>query len=154
MKDRKTETFDFYGLGFPITLVKAPMRKVFGEWVIDIDMDKLQLAVLRALAYKPGPFTKDELKFIRAFLVMTTTEFGRIFGVSHVAVVKWEKGQRRITPAIEGYIRLYILDHLHAKDKEFRHLYNEISLEKLSKNRTGKVVPLRIDASEDFKIAL
>ena len=155
MKNKKTKTFVFYGLGFPITLVKTPMRKVFGEWIIDIDMENLQLLVLRALAYKPCPLTKDELKFIRKYLVMTTTDFGRTFGVSHVAVVNWEKGQRRVSAAIELCIRLHILNHLHAKDKEFRHLYNEISLEKLAKGRGEKIIPLTVDASsDDFKIAL
>lgn len=120
MKKRKTETFVYRGLGFPITLVNAPMKKVFGEWIVDIDMIKLQMPVLRALVYKPSPLTKDELKFIRQFLFMTTTDFGRIFGVSHAAVVRWEKGQRRLTPSMEFCIRLYALNHLHAKDKEFR----------------------------------
>ena len=155
MKDKKTETFIFYGLGFPITLVNAPMRKALGEWIVDIDMENLQLHVLRALAYKPTPLTKDELKFIRKYLAITTTEFGRMFGVSHAAVINWEKGKRRVSAAIELCIRLCVLNHLHVKDKEFRHLYNELSLEKLAKGRTEKIVPLKIDASSDeFKIAL
>ena len=153
MKDRKTETFVFHGLGFPITLIKAPMRKVFGEWVVDVDMTELQLVVLRALIYKSARLSKDELRFIRKFLGMTTTDFGKVFGVTHVSVLKWEKGQRRLSPSIEVCIRLYILNHLHAKDKEFRSLYNTITLEKLSKAKEEKIEFLEIDAAEDLKIA-
>jgi hypothetical protein len=42
MKNRKIETFIYKGLGFPILLVDAPMRKTLGEWVIDIDFNKLR----------------------------------------------------------------------------------------------------------------
>ena len=49
MKRKKIETFIYRGLGFPIKLINAPMKKTLGEWVIDLDMNKLQIAVLRAL---------------------------------------------------------------------------------------------------------
>lgn len=150
---RKTKTFLFNGLGFPITLVNAPMRKVFGEWILDINMEVFQLAVLRILVHKANRLTKDELRFFRKYLSLTTTEFGKIFGVSHVAVLRWEKGQRQVTPAIEFYIRLYMLNHLQAKDREFRNLYNEIPLEKLSSAKTDTSDHLKIDVSEDLKIA-
>lgn len=153
MKDRKTKTFVFHGLGFPITLVNARMKKILGEWVVDIDMTELQQVVLRALVYKPTRLTKDELRFIRKYLALTTTEFGKIFGVTHVSVLKWEKGQRMISPATELFIRLHVLNHLHVKDKEFRSLYNTITLEKLSKAKAEKVSSLEIDVSEELKIA-
>jgi len=123
MKDRKKKTFIFEGLGFPIKLINAPMNKVLGEWYIDINMNKLMLVVLEALIHKPIPLTGDELGFIRSYLEMTTTAFGKSFGVSHVAVLKWESGENNVSPALELCIRLYILDHLHAKDAEFRVLY-------------------------------
>lgn len=43
---------------------------------------------------------------------MSTTEFGKIFGVSHVAVVKWENRKTRANLATDAYIRLFMLDHL------------------------------------------
>jgi hypothetical protein len=49
MKTQKTETFIYNDLGFPILLVDAPLRKVFGEWVIDLDLNKLQKDVLKQL---------------------------------------------------------------------------------------------------------
>ncbi len=155
MKDRKKETFVFHGLGFPIKLINVPMKKVYGEWCIDINMNKLMLVVLEALAHKPTALTGDELSFIRSYLQMTTTEFGKTFGVSHVAVLKWESGENIMSPALGLCIRLHVLDHLHAKDAEFRALYKEISLEQLSKKEKAKIHPLAIDATtEDLKIAV
>jgi transcriptional regulator with XRE-family HTH domain len=154
MRDRKTETLVYKGLGFPIKLIDVPMKKMFGDWVIDIDMTELQLIALRALVYKPVRLTKEELKFIRHFLSLTTTQFGKIFGVRHSAVVQWENGKRNISPSIEICIRLYALNHLRVKDKEFRSLYNKLSIEKLSEPVNKKFPLIEIDASEDLKIAL
>jgi DNA-binding XRE family transcriptional regulator len=118
-------------------------------------MNKLMLVVLEALIHKPVALTGDEMSFIRSYLEMTSTAFGKIFGVSHVAVLKWESGENRISPALEFCIRLYVLDYLRAKDKEFRALYKELSLEKLSKGPSKKIHPIAIDATtEDLKIAL
>jgi len=153
MKKQKKETFVYEGLGFPVKLIDVPMKKMCGEWVADIDMIELQLVVLRYLAYKPTRLTKDELRFIRKFLVLTTSDFGKSFGVTHVAVLQWENGKRRLTPSTEFCIRLRILSHLRAKDKEFRNLYNTVSLEKLSNSEPKKIIPLEIDASENLKIA-
>ena len=88
MKNKKKSTFVFQGFGFPIKLIDVPMRKVLGHWVIDIEMGKLEAVVLQALIHKPTLLNGDELRFIRKYLSMTTSEFGKLFGVSHVAVVK------------------------------------------------------------------
>jgi DNA-binding transcriptional regulator YiaG len=155
MKKRKKKTFIYEGLGFPIKLINVPMRKVLGEWCIDVNMNKLMLVVLEALIHKPSPLTGDELRFIRSYLEMTTMEFGKTFGVSHVAVLKWENEKNRVSPALEFFIRLYILDYLKAKDKEFRALYKELSLEQLSKDQKRKIYPITVDATtEDLKMAL
>ena len=104
------------------------MKKLWGDWYFDINMNKLMLVVIEALAHKPSALTGDELSFIRSYLDMTSTKFGKIFGFSHVAVLKWESGKTHISPPLELCIRLYILDHLQAKDAEFRTLYKEINL--------------------------
>ena len=141
MTERKTETFVFEGLGFPIKLINCPMRKIFGEWALDINLDQLQIDMVKLLIKKPVPLTGSELKFLRKFLEMSTTDFGKLVGVTHPAVLKWEKDQAHINPAIEVYIRLHVLQKLHAKDKEFKKLYEEISIENLVKHRNDKVIP-------------
>ena len=129
------------------------MRKMIGEWVLDINFNKLQLVVLECLIRKPAPLSGDELKFIRKFLNMSTTDFGRILGVTHVAVVKWENGKTRANLSTDVCIRLYMYDHLKAKDREFRRLYNEINPEVLSKSKNDKIDPIIIDDFEDLKSA-
>ena len=155
MKNRKKKTFIFEGFGFPIKLINVPMKKEFGDWYIDINMNKLMLVVLRALVYKSTALTGDELGFIRSYLEMTTTKFGKTFGISHVAILKWESGENNITPPLDLCVRLYILDHLQAKDAEFRAFYKELSLEQLSTGGKGEIHPLVVDATtEELKIAL
>ncbi|HSW87228.1 MAG TPA: hypothetical protein VLG49_07015 [Rhabdochlamydiaceae bacterium] len=153
MKDVKRKTLVFKGLGFPIKLINVPMKKMAGEWVFDINFNKLQLTVFYCLLRKPAPLTGGELKFIRKFLNMTTTDFGKIFGVSHVSVVKWESGKTHATLSTDVCIRLYIFDHLKAKDKDFRNLFHEINPETLSKSKNEKIKPITIDDFEDLKSA-
>ncbi len=153
MKDKKRKTFIFRGLGFPIKLVNVPMRKMVGEWVLDIDFEELQSTVLYCLLEKPAPLNGDELKFIRKYLEMTTTEFGKIFGVSHVAVLKWEKGTHA-NLSTDLCIRLYILDHLgKTKDKDFRNFFHKIKLETLAKNMRDRTYPIVIDSFDERKSA-
>jgi DNA-binding transcriptional regulator YiaG len=151
--ERKIKTFVYEGLGFPITLVNTPMRKVFGDWIIDIDMNRLQLVVLRALVFKQGRLTKHELQFIRKFLALTTDKFGRLFGVTHAAVIQWENGKRQLTPSTEFCIRLHVLGHLRAKAGEFRDLYNAVPLAVLAKEKIKASSHLEIDVSQNFKVA-
>lgn len=146
-KTRKRDTFIYDGLGFPIRLINVPLRKVFGEWAIDINFNILQKVVLRMLATKPTPLTGLELRFIIDYYEMSYRDFAKLFGVSHVAVVKWEKEESRMNPSTEVYLRLYLLNYLKVTDKEFRKLYLAISPENLSHAESEKS-PLEIDADK------
>ncbi len=153
-KNRKTKTFIYKGLGIPVKLINAPMKKAFGEWCLAINMSKLMLLVLEEIIHKPTTLNGDELRYIRTFLEMTTTAFGKVFGVSHVAVLKWEGEKNKASPSMELCIRLYVLNHLHAKDAEFRALYNDISLERLSKSPKAARHTMAIDATlDELKLA-
>lgn len=155
MKNKKTSTFVYEGLGIPVKLINVPMKKILGEWFIDVNMETLQRVVLEALIHKPFSLTGEELRYIRHYMEMSCADFGKILGVSHVAVVKWENEKNGISPALELYLRLHMMSYLRAKDKEFRALYNDLSLEKLSQSPKGKIHPITIDATtEDLKIAL
>jgi DNA-binding transcriptional regulator YiaG len=66
------------------------MKKVFGEWFLDINLSKLQ-NILRLLVHKTISLTGEEIRFIRKYFEKTTTEFGLIFGATYAAVLKWEK---------------------------------------------------------------
>ncbi len=145
MKGSKKDTIVWEGLGFPIRLINVPMKKVFGEWVLDINLDHFQKAVLHTLARKATSLSGAELRFIIDYLKMSTRGFAQIFGVTHAAVIKWENEKSRMGPSTEVCLRLYILDHLKVADKEFRKLYLEISHQSLSENDDSL---LEIDAKK------
>lgn len=143
----KKDTFIYEGLGFPIQLINVPMKKVFGEWAIDINFNTLQLVVLNMLARKPTSLTGSELRFIIDYLEMSTREFAKLFCVTHAAVLKWEKEESKMNPSTEVYLRLYLLDYLKVTDKEFRKTYLQIK----PKNLVGSEHednPLVIDAEK------
>ena len=146
-KIRKRDTFIYEGLGFPIRLVNVPLRKVFGEWAIDINFNNFQKVVLRMLAIKPTHLTGLEIRFIIDYFEMSYRDFAKLFGVSHVAVMKWEKEESRMNPSTEVYLRLYILNYLKVTDKEFRSLYLKIRPENLAYSESENT-PLEIDANK------
>lgn len=136
----------YTGLGFPIRLVNVPLKKVFGEWVIDVNFNTLQLAVLKILARKPTSLTGKEIRFIIDYLEMSNREFAKLFGVTHAAVLKWEKEEVKMNPSTEIYLRLYLFNYLKVTDKEFRKLYQKIKVENLIS--LGNETPLEIDADK------
>lgn len=143
MKEIKRDTFIWEGLGFPIRLINIPMRKALGEWVLDINLEGFQKIVLHILAYKKAPLSGGELRFIIDYLRMSTREFANLFGVTHAAVLKWEKEKSRMNPSTEVCLRLYILNHLKVADKEFRKLYLKINPQNLA-DAENETTPLEI----------
>ena len=150
MSEKKIETFIYQDLGFPIKLINVPMKKIFGEWFLDINLSKLQKSILNELVRKITPLMGAEIRFIRKHFEMTTTEFGHLFGSTHPAVLKWEKDESRMNPATEVCMRLYVIDRLLTKDREFRKFYHNINIDSLSKHRRDKIeeLPIEIDADE------
>lgn len=146
MNEKKIETFTYTDLGFPIELIDAPMRKILGEWVLDINLNVMQKEVLKMLIHQPTPLQAGELRFIRKYFEMTTTTFGKVFGVSHAAVIKWEGGQLP-TPPMDLYIRMYAMNRLHAKNEDFGKLFHEVSMVELvqAKKERRKAKPLSLN---------
>lgn len=152
MNKKKVETFIYQDFGFPVKLINVPMKKVFGEWFLDINLGKLQKNILIELARKSTTLTGVEIRFIRKYFEMTTTEFGHICGASHAAVLKWEKDESLMNPATEVFIRLYVLDRLLAKDIEFRNFFHTFNIGIITKTRRDKIkaIPLEIYANEEL----
>jgi len=130
MKRRKIEKeFEYLGLGFPVILFKVPMVEVRGVWTPEIDYSLLQRVVLRALAHYSSSLTGNHVRFIRSWLGLTQTAFGELFGVTHTAVVKWEKANDRSSKIVlttERELRMVILDQLLKKAEDFRNAYRVI----------------------------
>lgn len=127
MNKHKIEKQTIYeGLGFPVTLYNVPLIELRGTWTLDIDLNLLQKVVLLALAHHPSDLTGNQIRFIRNWLALTQSEFGKLFGVTHPAVVKWEKtGNKgsKMSLTTQRDLRLWILDKLLAKDDDFRRAF-------------------------------
>lgn len=149
--ETKKETFIFNGLGFPIQLIDCPMKKVMGEWVIDINLNALQLFVFKGLIHKPSPLAGKEIRFMRKFMDLTTEELGKMLGVSHATVVKWEKEQAKMGHVLDVYIRMLFWKML--KDVEINSIFKEITPEKLAEAKESKK-PLSVNAAELLKDAI
>ena len=113
--------------------------------MIDINLAALQRFVFHGLIHKPCPLTGKELRFMRKFLGMSTTEFGEKVGVSHAAVVKWEKEQAQMSPAQESYMRLFLCECF--RDSELLRIYREIRPEMLAKAEK-KPVPYQVNVKD------
>src|SRR5438105_1595090 len=111
-KDTKRESFIYEGLGFPIHFFNVPMKKVLGEWAIDINFNALQTVVLKMLIRKQTPLTGGELRFIMGYLGMSTRKFSELFNVTHVSVLKWLNEDVRMNSNTEICLRLYLSDYL------------------------------------------
>ena len=147
MIERKRETFVYEGLGFPVILINAPLRKAYGEWIIDINFAQLGRLAMLALTKKPVALTGRELRSIRHYLDMSVHKFAEELGVSHVAILHWEGEERKMNADTEIHLRLYLLNHLKVTDKEFRKTYNQFDRKTLTKRYTESL-PLEIDAEK------
>lgn len=143
---KKKRTIIYKGLGFPITLIDVPVRKIAGEEILDIDMNRLQIAVLKLLIFKTTPLKGEQLRFIRKYLGMSTTEFAKKFGVTHPTILKWEKNQNAINPATDFYIRLYVLQYI--QEGDLKKLCTEITAEMLAEHKEEKESTIEIDQQQ------
>ena len=152
MKRKKMKEMRFEGFGFPVVLHNVPMKFVLGEWCYDFRLNELQKCVLFLLCRKAAPLTGAEVRFIRKYLEMTKSDFAKIGGVTHAAVAKWENYENanaKMGPATETCIRLFALDTLFPKNKDFIQLYRML----LSRQISGtfeKSEDLVVDIQEEL----
>lgn len=145
MELKKTKRFIYEGLGFPVVLKDIILVKKRGIWTPFIDYNKLQKEVILALTHKPVALTGNEIHFIRTYFEMTLENFGKQFGVTHAAVLTWEKtGNRpaKINPTTELYVRLLILEKLNMSDQVFREAFREFDIIGIVKTQKSSVKPL------------
>src|SRR5439155_602095 len=122
MKRKMSARVVYHGFGFPVILQNVPMVHLRGAWTPDVNYDHLQRALLRALAAKPARLSGREVRFIRLADAMTLQQFAKRFGVTHPAVLKWERAGRRSTGmgwSTEKDIRLDVISRLEKKPGQF-----------------------------------
>ncbi len=120
-----------YGFGFPIILRAVPMVKLRGAWTPNLNYNHLAIEVLKALSSLQGRLSGNQVKFIRHQTKMTLQQFAKRLGVTHPAVLKWEKSgdqQTGMSWSTEKDIRLYIVKSLSGTDKQLSDLYSKLEL--------------------------
>jgi DNA-binding transcriptional regulator YiaG len=144
MKNVKTIIYEDFG--FPITLVDVPIKMIMGQEILDIDMHKLQISVLKHLIYKATPLTGGQLRFIRKFLRLSTTDFAKKLGVTHPTILSWEKEEAHINPTADMCVRIEVLKII--QDEDFRKFITLISAEILALHKKEKEKPIEIDRQQ------
>ena len=143
METKRAKRFIYEGLAFPVVLVHIPLVKKRDVWTPSINYNKFQKEVLLALSHKPVALNGNEVHFIRTYFEMTLEDFGKQFGVSHVAVLNWEKmGNKpsKINPTTELCIRLLILEKLNISNQIFRETFREFDFEGIAKKTFSQKV--------------
>jgi DNA-binding transcriptional regulator YiaG len=129
MKTKKTKNYIDYSLGFPVKLGEVTSVKMLGHWVPQVNYDAMTLKVLNVLSHLARPLTGAEVRFVRQHFRLTLASFATRFGVSHVAVHKWEKHREQPTGmqwSTEKDLRLFIQLEL-SGPKAVGLLYNELA---------------------------
>jgi DNA-binding transcriptional regulator YiaG len=129
MTTRRVAKYVDWGFGFPVVLEQVPMVQVRGKWMPDLNYTQLARAVLRQLAVLNGRLTGQQVRFVRLHFDLTLQAFATRFGVSHVAVLKWEhRGNKPtgMTWSTEKDLRLFIQQHLSGQPREFFQLYEQL----------------------------
>lgn len=145
MKRKMSTRVVYHGFGFPVTLHHVPMVYLRGAWTPDVNYEHLQRALLRALAEKPARLSGREVRFIRLAAGMTLQQFAKRFGVTHPAVLKWERAGIRSTGmgwSTEKDIRLDVISRFEKKADRFYRVYRD-----LESQPTRKSVPLALDVT-------
>ena len=97
METKIVKEYKYTDLGFDIILKDIVLYKIGREWLPKIDIEKLSKRIFTLLTYRAASFSGNELSFIRTYLQMSKSEFGRELKVSHTAVAKWEKSGKKIS---------------------------------------------------------
>jgi hypothetical protein len=53
-KNKSEKVLKFNGFGFPVLLIGAPVKKILGEDVLDLNFNNLEEQIFLALIKKPG----------------------------------------------------------------------------------------------------
>lgn len=128
METKIAKKFKYSDLGIDIILKDVVLYKVNREWLPKIDVEKLSKRVFSLLIYRAASFSGDELLFIRTYLQMSKSEFGRELKVSHTAVAKWEKSGKKISSmdiGTELLLKMIMAEKSGATASKYQEIYKK-----------------------------
>ncbi|MFI5355535.1 MAG: helix-turn-helix domain-containing protein [Desulfobaccales bacterium] len=130
MKTRTLKTYVDTTFGFPVKLSNVKLMAVGDDWAPIINYPQLDLRVLGVLSRLHRPLSGAEVRFVRQHHELTQAAFAAKFGVSHVAVHKWEKRGNQPTGmgwSTEKDLRLFIVSGLSKDPKAVGLLYAQLT---------------------------
>ncbi len=103
-----------YGRGIEVTLVNVPVHRCpsCGEEILVIPaIEALHKLIAHDLARASGRLRPGEIRFLRAHLGYSSTNFARAMGVTPETVSRWEskKAPQQMAPTAERLLRLMTL---------------------------------------------
>lgn len=101
------DRYEYTGFGFPVVIVKAPMRKIAGEWALDLDHRTMNKALALELTKSHSKLTGAQVTFLRKWAGLSMIELGKMLGKSRIAVHKWESFGNRPTNMDENTERVF-----------------------------------------------
>jgi DNA-binding transcriptional regulator YiaG len=128
MKTKIAKEFKYSDLGIDIILRDVVLYKLGHEWIPKIDIEKLSKRVFSLLTYRAASFSGNEILFIRTYLQMSKSEFGRELKVSHTAVAKWEKSGKKISSmdlGTELLLKMVMAEKSGAKASRYQEIYKK-----------------------------
>jgi DNA-binding transcriptional regulator YiaG len=128
METKIAKEFKYSDLGIDIILKDVVLYKVNREWLPKIDVEKLSKRVFSLLTYRAASFSGNELFFIRTYLQMSKSEFGRELKVSHTAVAKWEKSGKKISSmdiGTELLLKMIMAEKSGATASKYQEIYKK-----------------------------
>lgn len=126
MEKKTAKNYKYSGLGIDIIFKEVQLVKIGNEWAPKVDIEKLSSKIFSLLTLKASPFTGDEIAFIRTYLELNKSEFGRELHVSHTAVSKWEKSENKVSTmdiGTELLLRLLMAEKLSANLGKYKEIY-------------------------------
>lgn len=140
------EEYIEYGCGFPVRLSNVPMCEDEGEWIPNIDYNKLDKLVLHEICKMPYRLTGNQIRFIRLYFEKTLEDFANILRVKHSSIIHWEKQKdniAKITWGTELAIRLYVLYQIESGAKKFQQDYVTLMEQEIIENPSAE---MKVDA--------
>lgn len=140
----KTETFVWEGLGFPLKLVNVPMRNVWGEWMMHVNMEVLKRTVAFLLVHTTLQWSGAQLRFMLKYLGLKQRDTSRILFKSDSAFSAYCTEDRIPSQGAEMMMRLYFISLLKVSDPEFKDFFKKL-LDRKEKFKPCDQQPMAID---------
>ncbi len=143
----KKNTAIYIGLGFPVVIVNPLFRLFEGEQILDVNPKALKDAFFALIPEKKGRMIGSEVRFIQSYMNLTQEAFGKMIGVDHSSIAKWEAKKQLVTGMeiqveflLRPSCRLYNNKKAHIGESFIENLLNDVLL--------------RSDAGEPMELAV